>query len=166
MCELAPKQEYVVNILEISPPLISHYHVASTPQASYSLILAPTSEGGSGGTDSQPPPPPPTPPDYCERSRNRNLCLPPTYSKFELPFVDDVNVVEIGIDISDVLRIDDKVRKGEQEEREGSWLIGGFHLHLAWMEARLPRKKDKRIKDVHATLRAESATLLVEITKP
>ena len=75
---------------------------------------APTasSSSGAGGRAH---PPPPTPPDYCERSRNRNLCLPPTYSKFELPFVDDVNVVEIGIDISDVLRIDDKVREA------GSW---------------------------------------------
>jgi hypothetical protein len=50
-------------------------------------------------------------PDFCEHSRNRNLCLPRDYSKFELPFVDGVNVVEIGIDISDVLRINDKVRE-------------------------------------------------------
>ena len=155
LCVLAPKQEHV------NPPLISHYHVAPTPQASYSLILALTSEGGSGGTDSPPPPPPPTPPDYCERSRNRNLCLPPTYSKFELPFVDEVNVVEIGIDISDVLRIDDKV--GEI----GRWLVDwegvreGFVAPFSsslGLEAGLPQKKDQRIK----------ATLLtiVEITKP
>ena len=31
------------------------------------------------------------------------------YSKFELPHRDSVNIVEIGIDISDVLRINDKV---------------------------------------------------------
>ena len=47
----------------------------------------------------------------CEHAPNKNLCLPKTYSKFELPDTDGVNVVEIGIDISDVLRINDKVRK-------------------------------------------------------
>lgn len=46
----------------------------------------------------------------CEHAPNKNLCLPKTYSKFELPDTDGVNVVEIGIDISDVLRINDKVR--------------------------------------------------------
>ena len=46
----------------------------------------------------------------CDDSPNKNLCLPKSYSKFELPFTDSVNVVEIGIDIIDVLRINDKVR--------------------------------------------------------
>lgn len=46
----------------------------------------------------------------CEHANNKYLCLPPTYSKFELPHTESVNVVEIGIDISDVLRINDKVR--------------------------------------------------------
>ena len=45
----------------------------------------------------------------CDHAANKNLCLPKSYSKFELPFTDSVNVVEIGIDISDVLRINDKV---------------------------------------------------------
>ena len=45
----------------------------------------------------------------CDDSPNKNLCLPKSYSKFELPFTDSVNVVEIGIDIIDVLRINDKV---------------------------------------------------------
>ena len=45
----------------------------------------------------------------CEHANNKYLCLPPTYSKFELPHTESVNVVEIGIDISDVLRINDKV---------------------------------------------------------
>ena len=45
----------------------------------------------------------------CDHAPNKMLCLPEDYSKFELPFVDTVNVVEIGIDISDVLRINDKV---------------------------------------------------------
>ena len=47
----------------------------------------------------------------CDHAANKYLCLPLTYSKFELPHTDSVNVVEIGIDISDVLRINDKVRK-------------------------------------------------------
>ena len=45
----------------------------------------------------------------CDDSPNKNLCLPKSYSKFELPFTESVNVVEIGIDIIDVLRINDKV---------------------------------------------------------
>ena len=45
----------------------------------------------------------------CSETASQPLCLPPTYSKFELPFPNSVNVVEIGIDISDVLRINDKV---------------------------------------------------------
>lgn len=47
----------------------------------------------------------------CATAPNKNLCLPKSYSKFELPHTDSVNVVEIGIDIIDVLRINDKVRK-------------------------------------------------------
>ena len=47
----------------------------------------------------------------CDDSPNKNLCLPKSYSKFELPFTDSVNAVEIGIDIIDVLRINDKVSK-------------------------------------------------------
>ena len=35
--------------------------------------------------------------------------MPVDYSKFELPHRDDVNIVEIGIDISDVLKINDDV---------------------------------------------------------
>ena len=46
----------------------------------------------------------------CADAPNKNLCLPKSYSKFELPFTESVNVVEIGIDIIDVLRINDKVR--------------------------------------------------------
>ena len=45
----------------------------------------------------------------CDHAANKLLCLPPNYSKFELPFTNSVNVVEIGIDILDVLRINDKV---------------------------------------------------------
>lgn len=47
----------------------------------------------------------------CGSSANQQLCLPKTYSKFELPYPNTVNVVEIGIDISDVLRINDKVSR-------------------------------------------------------
>jgi len=67
----------------------------------------------------------------CDHAPNKQLCLPPAYSKFELPFTDTVNVVEIGIDILDVLRINDKVsewrknwladlwRRVDEREREG-----------------------------------------------
>ena len=52
----------------------------------------------------------------CADAPNKNLCLPKSYSKFELPFTESVNVVEIGIDIIDVLRINDKVRKREKKK--------------------------------------------------
>ncbi len=45
----------------------------------------------------------------CDHAPNKQLCLPKAYSKFELPFTETVNVVEIGIEILDVLRINDKV---------------------------------------------------------
>ena len=32
------------------------------------------------------------------------------YNKFDLPFPNEVNPIDIGIDITDVLRINDKVR--------------------------------------------------------
>ena len=52
-----------------------------------------------------------TDPSLCAHAPNKQLCLPKSYSKFELPFTETVNVVEIGIDILDVLRINDKVRR-------------------------------------------------------
>ena len=47
--------------------------------------------------------------NFCSHAPNKHLCLPVDYSKFELPHRDSVNIVEIGIDISDVLRINDEV---------------------------------------------------------
>ena len=40
---------------------------------------------------------------------NKHLCLPQDYNKFDLPFPNLVNPIDIGIDITDVLRINDKV---------------------------------------------------------
>ena len=34
----------------------------------------------------------------------------PDYNKFDLPVQEGVNMIDIGIDITDVLRINDKVR--------------------------------------------------------
>merc|ERR1719410_2555541 len=42
-----------------------------------------------------------------EASRN-HLCLPRDYNKFDLPHPGTVNIIDIGIDIVDVLRINDK----------------------------------------------------------
>ena len=67
-------------------------------------LMAPCALGGSRGRSAL------QPPGLCDHAANKQLCLPPEYSKFELPFADSVNVVEIGIDILDVLRINDKVR--------------------------------------------------------
>ncbi len=55
--------------------------------------------------------------DSCGHAPNKQICLPEAYSKFELPFTDTVNVVEIGIEILDVLRINDKV-SGLEEMRK------------------------------------------------
>ena len=43
-------------------------------------------------------------------SLSKHLCLPRNYNKFDLPFPSKVNIIDIGIDIVDVLRINDKVR--------------------------------------------------------
>ena len=61
--------------------------------------------------EESPPPPAIVPGSHndCEHAPNKQLCLPPSYSKFELPFTETVNIVEIGIEILDVLRINDKV---------------------------------------------------------
>ena len=40
---------------------------------------------------------------------SKHLCLPRHYNKFDLPLPDTVNIIDIGIDIVDVLRINDKV---------------------------------------------------------
>ena len=42
-------------------------------------------------------------------SLNRHLCLPIDYNKFDLPFSNNINIIDIGINIVDVLRINDKV---------------------------------------------------------
>ena len=42
-------------------------------------------------------------------SLSKHLCLPRNYNKFDLPFPSEVNIIDIGIDIVDVLRINDKV---------------------------------------------------------
>ena len=41
-------------------------------------------------------------------SSSKHLCLPREYNKFDLPFPGTVNTIDIGIDIVDVLRINDK----------------------------------------------------------
>ena len=42
---------------------------------------------------------------------NTNLCLFKDYNKFDLPIPEGVNLIDIGIDITDVLRINDKVHR-------------------------------------------------------
>ena len=42
-------------------------------------------------------------------SLNKHLCLPHDYNKFDLPLTNNINIIDIGIDIVDVLRINDKV---------------------------------------------------------
>ena len=40
---------------------------------------------------------------------NNNLCIPGDYNKFDLPLPNSINFIDVGIDITDVLRINDKV---------------------------------------------------------
>ena len=88
----------------------------------------------------------------CDDSPNKNLCLPKSYSKFELPFTDSVNVVEIGIDIIDVLRINDKVSTFQNSQLSYSdnrfkhenwqiWVKGLDNLSILCTELNIENKK-------------------------
>ena len=48
-------------------------------------------------------------------SLNSHLCLPTDYNKFDLPFSNNINIIDIGIDIVDVLRINDKVGRKKKD---------------------------------------------------
>ena len=54
--------------------------------------------------------------DICAHAPNKHPCLPQAYSKFEVPFSEPLNVIEIGIDISDVLSINDKVQRKKEND--------------------------------------------------
>lgn len=76
----------------------------------------------------------------CADAPNKNLCLPKSYSKFELPFTESVNVVEIGIDIIDVLRINDK---------EYSVTFSSY-FNVLWQEPRL-HISERFLRELNAT---------------
>jgi len=61
------------------------------------------------------------------RVKNKHLCLPQDYNKFDLPFQNDVNPIDIGIDITDVLRINDKEYSVEFSS----------YFNVMWREPRL-----------------------------
>jgi len=44
----------------------------------------------------------------CSAGISKSLCLPDNYSKFELPYTEQTNVIGVSIDIDEVLRINDK----------------------------------------------------------
>jgi len=58
---------------------------------------------------------------------NKHLCLPHDYNKFDLPFPNQVNPIDIGIDITDVLRINDKEYSVEFSS----------YFNVMWTEPRL-----------------------------
>ncbi|XP_071746375.1 acetylcholine-gated chloride channel subunit acc-3 isoform X2 [Lepeophtheirus salmonis] len=74
----------------------------------------------------------------CSSSQSLKLCLPTNYSKFELPIPNSVNLVEIGIDIGEVLRINDK---------EYSVTFSSY-FNVLWKEPRL-QYSDKFTKEVN-----------------
>lgn len=58
---------------------------------------------------------------------NNHLCLPADYNKFDLPYRDRTNIIDIGIDITDVLRINDKEYSVEFSS----------YFNVMWTEPRL-----------------------------
>lgn len=62
-----------------------------------------------------------------EEMTNNHLCLPLDYNKFDLPFRDKTNIIDIGIDITDVLRINDKEYSVEFSS----------YFNVMWTEPRL-----------------------------
>lgn len=63
----------------------------------------------------------------CEAPKKKILCLHREYSKFDLPFRNDHNVIDIGIEISDVLKIDDKDYS----------ITFSLYFNVQWSEPRL-----------------------------
>ena len=60
-------------------------------------------------------------------SSSKHLCLPRQYNKFDLPFPGAVNTIDIGIDIVDVLTINDKEYSVEFSS----------YFNVMWKEPRL-----------------------------
>ncbi|TRY81129.1 hypothetical protein TCAL_14453 [Tigriopus californicus] len=63
----------------------------------------------------------------CEAPKKKILCLHREYSKFDLPFRNDHNTIDIGIEISDVLKIDDKDYS----------ITFSLYFNVQWSEPRL-----------------------------
>merc|ERR1719210_1892264 len=63
----------------------------------------------------------------CEDGKRKLLCLPQEYSKFDLPHRNDFNEIEIGLEISDVLKIDDKDYS----------ITFSLYFNVQWSEPRL-----------------------------
>ncbi|XP_023331019.1 gamma-aminobutyric acid receptor subunit rho-1 isoform X1 [Eurytemora carolleeae] len=68
----------------------------------------------------------------CSAGISKSICLPDEYSKFELPFVDSTNEIYIGIDIDEVLRINDKDYS----------ITFSTYFNVEWVERRLTVRKD------------------------
>lgn len=63
----------------------------------------------------------------CQDVKKKILCLPLEYSKFDLPYRNDHNLIDIGIEISDVLKIDDKDYS----------ITFSLYFNVQWSEPRL-----------------------------
>ena len=63
----------------------------------------------------------------CSPGNSKSICLPDTYSKFELPNTEKTNKIDISIDIDEVLRIND-----------GTYSITfSTYFNVEWNERRL-----------------------------
>ena len=63
----------------------------------------------------------------CSAGNSKSICLPNDYSKFELPYIDQVNNIGISIDIDEVLRINDATYS----------ITFSTYFNVEWKERRL-----------------------------
>merc|ERR1712071_9611 len=71
----------------------------------------------------------------CSAGISKQICLPDSYSKFELPFPQDVNKIYISMDIDEVLRINDKDYS----------ITFATYFNVEWVESRLTAHKDFQV---------------------
>jgi len=74
----------------------------------------------------------------CSDGENTHLCLPQDYNKFDLPYASKPNMIDIGIDITDVLRINDKEYGVEFSS----------YFNVMWSEPRL-HIPDRYLKEIN-----------------
>ena len=68
----------------------------------------------------------------CSEGNTKSICLPDNYSKFELPYTEQTNPIQISIDIDEVLRINDATYS----------ITFSTYFNVEWRERRLNISKE------------------------